>query len=469
MEEKENTLANKSISGSNINDLQDSSESGNRSLRIILANQLNKAARSRFEKYFGNSAAHSMKSTSHYKNLRLNSASLSKAKFSEFFNNPISPVKDSNLFKSKSAKRKTELSKLFSSISYSQLNNLIPIHSEENLLNKNFKGTQIPSELTSKANFFIHSMANDREKLSLIENRRVSSSAAINCYTSIPDNALKNNKAVDNEKINASLLSDEFNRQIRLDASSFLATFHNMESEKMQEALQVVKQNFGKFLLSPELAQSLAYITQRCLSKEELINHLKSLNLVTSAMQPCYQNLIEYIRSICNSNLELQEIVLSKFESSHILKEVMLSKYGKNIVEFFINEFLQNFNQFRCKLYQLIESAFVDFSKKNYATFVVQTYLAKERTLSAMKVISDNIVTLTTCRNGVFVVISAIKSYKDKPLQYLLDRIIEVAEILSKDAYSSTLIEYVFSNHKHAATNFIRRKSKFFLGTITFI
>jgi hypothetical protein len=72
---------------------------------------------------------------------------------------------------------------------------------------------------------------------------------------------------------------------------------------------------------------------------------------------------------------------------------------------------------------------------------------------------------LTACRNGIFVVISGLKAYKGVELFKLLDRIMEISEVLCKNTYASTLMEYVFSNYTaYAATIFINQKLGYLLG-----
>lgn len=266
--------------------------------------------------------------------------------------------------------------------------------------------------------------------------------------------------------LNESITEGTAENSLKLELLSFIKQFPELLIANKDRTLDFLRINFEHFFSSNDIATALIKMSTYQLSTSNLISLIQNIDFVSASMKPNYSNLIEYLRCICSSNMDITKIVLSKFDNPKIWKEAILNKYGKNIVEFFINEILEGFPVIRRRLYELIECLIIEFSRRNYATFVVQTYLSKERSRSALKTIGENIMNITSCRNGVFVVISATKSYAGEDLQYLLSRIVEFSEILSKNSFSSTLIEYVFINHKCAVNSFVRLKSHHFLGNL---
>lgn len=224
-----------------------------------------------------------------------------------------------------------------------------------------------------------------------------------------------------------------------------------------------LQNNFLGFLASQKTTANLIQLS-KSLTKHQLIRLLSSVDLINACMQAEYNNLIEYMRCVCSADKELQDVVLSRFDNTNIWRDLISNKYAKNVVEYFINHFLDNFEYKRSKLYDLIECSLIEFSKKNYATFVVQSYIMKEKSQKALQIMIENLMSIVACRNGVFVIIASLKSYSGKSLQTLINRIVNVSDILSKNAYSSTLIEYMLVNHENAASLFIKSKSNSFLG-----
>lgn len=282
------------------------------------------------------------------------------------------------------------------------------------------------------------------------------------------------------EERNSAMIFDEESRgkQFILNENSFLRMVSSEEesdafiinfrlmipNSDCQDVFNLIKQHFITLLTTTASTQFLIKFFSN-LPAKLIVQLISDLDLVSACMQPNYQCLIELLQSLPTSNLELIEHILIKFDSVLIWKQLIVNKYGKNVVEFLIDNLLSFSVYKRKKLYELIESSLVEFSKKNYATFVVQFYLNKEKSRSALKSIIENLINITSCRNGVFVVISATKVFNGQDLTELLDKIIQVSDTLSKNAYASTLMEYVFINHtQYAAPNFIKIKSNCFLG-----
>lgn len=250
------------------------------------------------------------------------------------------------------------------------------------------------------------------------------------------------------------------------ETNAFISDFFSMSQIMKIESISKLKLHFIPFLSATSTTQFLIKFANS-ISASFQVKLLLELDLVSACMQVNYSSLIDFFKSFTVSNLEIIEIILNRFDSVTVWRELISNKFGKNVVEYFIESFLQLFIYKRKKLYELLESCLVEFSKKNYATFVVQTYINKEKSKSALRTIIDNIINITSCRNGVFVLISSLKAYEGTNLYNLLDKIIDVSDSLSKNAYASTLIEYLFFNHtQYVAPNFIKKKSNCFLGKL---
>lgn len=248
------------------------------------------------------------------------------------------------------------------------------------------------------------------------------------------------------------------------ETNTFILNFPLLSNNLKQESFNKLKQHFISLLSTISTTQFIIKFINS-ISSNFRIKLLSELDFVNACMQVNYSSLIDLFKSFDASNLEIIELILNRFDSVTVWRELIGNKYGKNVVEFFIQNFLHLFVYKRKKLYELLESCLVEFSKKNYATFVVQAYLNIEKSKSALRTIIDNIINITSCRNGVFVVISATKVYEGLDLYILLEKIIDVSDSLSKNAYASTLIEYLFLNHtQYVAPNFIKKKSNCFLG-----
>lgn len=246
----------------------------------------------------------------------------------------------------------------------------------------------------------------------------------------------------------------------------FISELPLMTQLQKQETSDKIKEHFIS-LLSATTSTNFLIKLFSGLSSKEKISLISDLDLMAACMQPNYKSLIDLFNSFPTSDTEIIGQILNKFDSVQVWRQLIANKYGKNVVEFFIQNFLSYFVYKRKKLYELLETSLIEFSKKNYATFVIQAYLEKEKSKSALKTIIDNLSDITSCRNGVFVVISATKVYVDEELTQLLDKIISLSDTLSKNSYASTLVEYIFFNHtQYSALKFIKDKSDCFLGKL---
>jgi hypothetical protein len=218
---------------------------------------------------------------------------------------------------------------------------------------------------------------------------------------------------------------------------------------------------------------------------------IRSVNFVSISLTNGYKYLIEFFQRMkITKGDNFQRLVFTKFDNINVWSELIMDKYGKNIVEYFLTKFFSDENQedyfeinedsnldsitslspsktkkILSRLFAFIDSNLIELSKANFSTFAVQTYIQHYRNFSTVHNLILGLQGIVSCRNGVFVVISALKSYLGDELYLLLDKIIDLSEVFSKDVYASTLIEYVFKNHStYTVQKFIRTKHEYFLG-----
>lgn len=194
-----------------------------------------------------------------------------------------------------------------------------------------------------------------------------------------------------------------------------------------------------------------------------------------------YKFFIEFLDKLKKYDKKLIQEIFSLINHTKNWKILILDKNGKNIVEYFVSNFCPEENtgissdtQLKSlslnKLSKVIDSNIIEYSKGNFSTFATQAFIQKTKNVSTAYSILENIQLIASCRNGVFTVISALKSYTGDILYLLLDKIIQLSEIFAKDMYSSTLIEFIFKNFTaYCIPKFILNKGSHFLGKSKFL
>lgn len=199
-------------------------------------------------------------------------------------------------------------------------------------------------------------------------------------------------------------------------------------------------------------------------SDGKLKQFFKNVNLAEIALSIECSSLEELITRI-TANPDDADFIYSLFDSATCWVKLISSKYGKNIVEYFMKHFYSDEPSKHSTLFNVIDHNFVEFAQSNYTTFVVQAYISYFARDPPFKKIMKNFEQLSLTRNGVFVVIAGLKGYKQHKLKQLIDKIISNSEYLCTSKYASTMMEYVFKNFGHlACEKFIQKKLSFLYG-----
>lgn len=155
------------------------------------------------------------------------------------------------------------------------------------------------------------------------------------------------------------------------------------------------------------------------------------------------------------------EYVYSSFNSINQWNNLIFNKYGKNYIEFFLKSNLfqsthksNQLNSYNL-LFSFLNTSFISFSKMNYSTFVIQIYVEHHHEVESFEIIKNNILELSSCRNGIFVLLAGVKGYKSNQLTDLLLTILSKLDILCNDIYASTLMEYIFKTHTSISANYL--------------
>lgn len=176
-----------------------------------------------------------------------------------------------------------------------------------------------------------------------------------------------------------------------------------------------------------------------------------------------HAQLIVFINYIYSISREDADIVYSRFNDENTWAILCRHKYGKNVVENFLNTFYKDEAFKHLILVDYLIHNFLDLSQANYTTFVVQAYISNfkdQRILGLIKTFFDE---LCSTRNGVFLMITSLKTYTNCVM--LLDIILAKSELLCKGLYTSTLMEFVFKAFTtYTAPKFIRSKRSFIQG-----
>ena len=255
-----------------------------------------------------------------------------------------------------------------------------------------------------------------------------------------------------------------------------------------------------------------------CLDLDLLMYSVQTIDIVKCALHGSSSNLFLIIEKIKNRSVELEKIndlteskiinvIFNKLDNNKTWIELILDKKGKNLVEYVLTKLFDftlclnyndkinidlcliekrqcNINKKLCNLFNTIDDNITELCKADFSTFAVQKYIENYKRLSTLIKLSENLLKIIVCRNGVFVIICALKTYNNinneikinnncnynYNKQILIDKIIENSHYLSKDVHCSTLVEHILKfNTKYSLPLFIKHKKECFLGKLIFI
>lgn len=272
---------------------------------------------------------------------------------------------------------------------------------------------------------------------------------------------------LENQQLQVSLMNWIAKRSNRC---YFKENINSFSSTVQTLLIKVMTQHFSCLITTKE-SKDVLYAYIKSIKTNLLVKLLKGINMIEVSLSSSYYSLIEVfdqIRLLCNR--DVNETILSCFNTNEIWEQLVTNRQGKYVAEYFMTTYFRN-EPFKLKLlFELIEVNFLEYSQLNFTTFLVQCYIETYQSSAIVGKILKSMTRLTSCRNGVFVLVCALKTYKDDALYLLIDRVIELADVLSKNTYASTAIEYLFKNHTEYSTKkFVQQMSSSFLGKLNFI
>ena len=282
----------------------------------------------------------------------------------------------------------------------------------------------------------------------------------------IPDYSNKMNTSIQIEEY---LASNEVFLDFLLDTNKnnlLFNKFYDFPSKIKQKVMRLLGENLEKIILNPKLTSNIiSLIASSHVDLKDIHVLFENADLNTILKGNDFKSLLNFISSLVNIKKDKENILQKVFFDKINWKEICFHKNAKSICEFMIDTFSEqmetNF------LFQYIESNVIEFSINNNSTYVVQHYITKTKSESVLLQIMTNLLYFTESRNGVFVVLTALNTYKNKKLFALIDLIIEKSEILCKETYGSTLIEKVFNNFiTYAPQKFVFSKKQHLLELI---
>lgn len=293
----------------------------------------------------------------------------------------------------------------------------------------------------------------------------------------VVNNCLLPLKKTSTKEMKSQELNNSINEDVILsysksnDTASIICILNKNNSTNQTKIINVIKKNAPSILSSSNGLSFFLKLYSNLSNYNSLRENLLDLSeFVNMGYSNDFQNLIDILSVVNHSNTNDRDIVYELFNKESIWKSLIPHRNGKNVVEYLLTNFYINNASKHKKLFELLESNFLDYSIMNYTTFVIQKYVQKYRTPETFVKIIENLNELTACRNGIFVIISALKSYKNDDLNLLLDKIMSVSEHLCKNVYASTLMEYIFSNHTNfSAPYFVENKIDYLLGKKEYI
>lgn len=203
--------------------------------------------------------------------------------------------------------------------------------------------------------------------------------------------------------------------------------------------------------------------------ESRLISFISQFDFKSLALTSSYQSVIEIIKFLTEINNIYCDNIYESLNSEATWLGLIPSKYGKNLVEVILSNFYRNEASKHSILFHVIHSNFTFFSKSNYTTFVVQKYIINYHSKQALVLVENCFDDLIINRNGIFVIITALKSYRKDKVSRLLSKIFSVAEALCKGIYTSTMMEFVFKSFPQFGVDFVNLKLEHTLGKIFLI
>lgn len=315
---------------------------------------------------------------------------------------------------------------------------------------------------------------------------------------------LNNTKEIDTNHINnitetrlsfESLVKIMYNPYLQ---KSFLKGITKESDETILSLIEVIRINQKQVLLFDQSLDFLyeVYSVLLLIDKSLTVTFLNALDYYKYACSSEGVVLLSLLHRIKEVNKDDIEYVFSLFNSRSQWETLIFNKNGKNFIEFFlkanfskqnISEVVDNIKKSNEndinddkiiwiqiikqndleRLFNFLNDSFVIYSKMNYSTFVIQVYVEYYHTNKAYHIIKSNILELSSCRNGIFVILSSIKGYKSTYLNEILYTLLSYMEILCNDIYASTLMENVIKMHSDLALEYlIKYKLDYLLSII---
>lgn len=190
---------------------------------------------------------------------------------------------------------------------------------------------------------------------------------------------------------------------------------------------------------------------------------LSNCDFLFTAKSPHHEQLIKLINYIYSFSREDADLIYCKFNDATLWSGLSRHKYGKSVVENFLTVFFKEEAFKHSLLFEHLLQNFFALSQANYTTFVVQTYISNFKDQKVLGLVIKFFDELCTTRNGVFVIITTLKSFES--VSVLLDLVLLKSEILCKGQYTSTLMEYVFKTFTvYTVHKFVHTKRAFVQG-----
>lgn len=202
--------------------------------------------------------------------------------------------------------------------------------------------------------------------------------------------------------------------------------------------------------------------------EKRLLYFVSQFDFKSFALTSSYQSIIDIIKFMTETDNKLYDIIYEMLNSESTWMCLIPNKYGKNLVEGILTNFYRNEIYKHSILFQVIHSNFTQYSKSNYTTFVVQKYISNYQTRQALALVEKCFDDLLSNRNGIFVIISSLKSFKIEKVSRLLSKIFGHVEHLCKGIYTSTMMEFVFKTFPQFGVDFVNLKIDLTLGKIIY-
>lgn len=349
----------------------------------------------------------------------------------------------------------------------SNVNSIYDYHKKDNLMNNN--NSSLSSNFSSKEK--ISNLKNsyketksENDKQKQLKNEKLTGVRMTSSYNKIFLDEIANmlrlsNSPNDNKDPFYLYLTNEHSRK------QFISNLNILNDDLIKIINSYILKTLNLLLSNPSglemICQYFLVIQQTHLQLvKEFLYELKIEGLVLGHYSSFF---ITFLRTFQNDQLKM--IIFNKVKYEEIIEKMVYDKNGKNLIEYFIEDFFSEENKSRLDpLFYLIETKLLDYSIANFATFIIQKYIRTHKTLYSYEIIKNNIISLGTNRNGVFVIVAALESYPYEKAIVLADIIISNLLIFIKEKYASTLVEFVFKKFPVTIDWFISNKSAYILG-----